>query len=169
VTKTLPTTDLQISTLIDEFLDETVKKTARGNLVFSLDATASREPTWDMATHLQSQMFNEVTAIGSLDIQVVYFRGRRSRSIGRDGLSRAGSDHRRCLSALRPRQRQATGKVAQGSCRVCNRWCGSTRAAGLGGRKASARSDQITQHQTRRGSRTTCRCLKRRADKEGER
>ena len=63
--------------LVDKFLASVFKKpdVARGNLVFALDATASREQTWDTASHLQSQMFNEVASIGSLDVQAVYFRG----------------------------------------------------------------------------------------------
>ena len=38
-----------------------LKKTqaTRGRLIFALDATASREPTWDMAAQLQAQMFEE--------------------------------------------------------------------------------------------------------------
>jgi hypothetical protein len=44
----------------------------RGHLIFALDATASRQPTWDLAMHLQSQMFEEVS---NLDIQLVYYRG----------------------------------------------------------------------------------------------
>ena len=47
----------------------------RGNLIFALDATASRERTWDTAAQLQVQMFAEVAVIGSLDLQLVYFRG----------------------------------------------------------------------------------------------
>jgi hypothetical protein len=47
----------------------------RGRLVFALDATMSRQPTWDMACHLQADMFREAAAIGSLDIKLVYYRG----------------------------------------------------------------------------------------------
>jgi hypothetical protein len=47
----------------------------RGRLIFAIDATASRQPTWDMAAQLQAEMFNAVAAIGSLDVQLVYFRG----------------------------------------------------------------------------------------------
>ena len=34
-------------------------KTARGRgrLIFAMDATASREPTWDRACHIQAEMF----------------------------------------------------------------------------------------------------------------
>ena len=45
----------------------------RGRLIFALDATASRQPTWDMAMHLQSEMFEEVSS--NLDVQLVYYRG----------------------------------------------------------------------------------------------
>src|ERR1700694_2045007 len=48
---------------------------ARGRLVFALDATMSRQPTWDMACALQADMFREASAVGSLDIRLVYYRG----------------------------------------------------------------------------------------------
>jgi len=47
----------------------------RGRLVFALDATMSRQPTWDSACALQADMFREAAAVGGLDIQLVYFRG----------------------------------------------------------------------------------------------
>jgi hypothetical protein len=47
----------------------------RGRLIFALDATASREPTWDRACQVQSQMFLETAALGGLDVQLVYYRG----------------------------------------------------------------------------------------------
>ena len=49
--------------------------TGRGRLVFAMDATMSREPTWDMALALQADMFGAVKRIGGLDVQLVYFRG----------------------------------------------------------------------------------------------
>mgnify|MGYP001040060230 FL=1 len=48
---------------------------ARARLVFALDATMSRQPTWDMACDLQADMFSEAAAIGNLDIRLVYYRG----------------------------------------------------------------------------------------------
>jgi hypothetical protein len=48
---------------------------ARGRLVFALDATMSRQPTWDMACTLQADMFREAGSLGSLDIRLVYYRG----------------------------------------------------------------------------------------------
>ncbi len=47
----------------------------KGRLVFALDATLSRQPTWDMACALQADMFREAAALGSLDIRLVYYRG----------------------------------------------------------------------------------------------
>ncbi len=47
----------------------------RGRLVFALDATMSRQPTWDSACRLQADMFREAAGIGGLDVQLVYYRG----------------------------------------------------------------------------------------------
>ncbi|MFX6027966.1 hypothetical protein ABTE84_21695, partial [Acinetobacter baumannii] len=47
----------------------------RGRLIFALDATMSRQPMWDMACGIQGQMFTEAAKVGSLDIQLVFFRG----------------------------------------------------------------------------------------------
>jgi hypothetical protein len=46
----------------------------RGRLIFAMDATMSRQPTWDMALKLQADMFLAVKAIGGLDVQLIYFR-----------------------------------------------------------------------------------------------
>ena len=44
-------------------------------LIFALDATASREATWDMAMQLQAQMFEEATKVSGLDVSLLYYRG----------------------------------------------------------------------------------------------
>ncbi|MEQ8370959.1 MAG: VWA domain-containing protein [Alphaproteobacteria bacterium] len=49
----------------------------RGRLIFALDATASRQPTWDSACHIQAEMFEATAALGGLDVQLVYYRGFR--------------------------------------------------------------------------------------------
>jgi hypothetical protein len=49
--------------------------TGRGRLVFAMDATMSRQPTWDLALKLQADMFSAVKEVGGLDVQLVYFRG----------------------------------------------------------------------------------------------
>ncbi len=48
---------------------------ARGRIIFAMDATMSRQPTWDMAMSLQSEMFKAIKSAGGLDVQLVYFRG----------------------------------------------------------------------------------------------
>lgn len=66
---------------IDDFLAQvknlppSVTSAKRGRLIFALDATMSRQPTWDSACHLQAEMFKEAGAIGGLDVQLVYYRG----------------------------------------------------------------------------------------------
>ena len=47
----------------------------RGRLIFAMDATASRGPTWDRACQIQAQMFKETAALGGLEIQLCYYRG----------------------------------------------------------------------------------------------
>jgi hypothetical protein len=46
-----------------------------GRLIFAMDATASREPTWDQACHIQAEMFAETAALGGLEVQLCYYRG----------------------------------------------------------------------------------------------
>src|SRR2546429_8549688 len=66
---------------IDAFLSRvkelapTTQSGRRGRLIFALDATMSRQPTWDTACRLQADMFREAAAIGGLDVQLVYYRG----------------------------------------------------------------------------------------------
>lgn len=48
----------------------------RARLIFAIDATASRQPTWNMASALTNQMFAAV-ASDKLETQLVYFRGDR--------------------------------------------------------------------------------------------
>lgn len=66
---------------IDEFLQKVatapVVKAAgeRGRLIFGMDATASRQPSWDRASHIQAEMFKETAALGGLEIQLAYYRG----------------------------------------------------------------------------------------------
>jgi hypothetical protein len=67
--------------MIDSFLSQatrlspTTEGAPRPRLVFALDATMSRQPTWDLACRLQGEMFATADAIGGLSVQLVYFRG----------------------------------------------------------------------------------------------
>ncbi|MBA5777981.1 VWA domain-containing protein [Stappia sp. F7233] len=51
------------------------KTTGLGRLVIGLDATMSRQPTWDRACQLQAEMFEAAGRVGQLAMQLVYFRG----------------------------------------------------------------------------------------------
>lgn len=50
---------------------------ARGRLIFAMDATASREPTWDQAARIQSAMFSDTQALGGIEVQLCFYRGFR--------------------------------------------------------------------------------------------
>ncbi|MEM7191921.1 MAG: VWA domain-containing protein [Pseudomonadota bacterium] len=64
---------------VDAFLNKVQSlgpaKSGSGRLIFAMDATMSRQPTWDMALSLQSEMFDAVKEVGGLDVQLIYFRG----------------------------------------------------------------------------------------------
>ncbi|HXC56234.1 MAG TPA: hypothetical protein VNU97_13125 [Rhizomicrobium sp.] len=64
---------------IDAFLGRAAKlptlAQAKGRLIFAIDATMSRQPTWNRATEIQSDMFQVAQGIGGLAVQLVYFRG----------------------------------------------------------------------------------------------
>lgn len=66
---------------VDAFLKKVAQTPAvrtsgkKGKLIFAMDATASREATWDQACQLQAEMFSETAALGGLDIQLCYYRG----------------------------------------------------------------------------------------------
>jgi hypothetical protein len=67
----------------------------RGRLIFALDATMSRQPTWDTACSLQADMFREAASVGGLDIQLVYFRG-----LGECGASQWVADSKRLAELM---------------------------------------------------------------------
>ncbi|HEX2593053.1 MAG TPA: hypothetical protein VHL34_16250 [Rhizomicrobium sp.] len=68
------------SSAIDAFLKTAAKVPAlsqvKGRLIFAIDATMSRQPTWDQAAEIQTEMFDVAQSIGGLAVQLVYFRGR---------------------------------------------------------------------------------------------
>ncbi len=89
------------ATQVDAFLRKlaTVPAAAasgRGRLIFAMDATASREATWQEAMHIQEQMFVETAGLGGLDVQLVYYRG-----LGECRASRWLSDTGGLLAAMR--------------------------------------------------------------------
>lgn len=62
---------------VAEFLDKPRAEGAAnaGRLIFALDATASRELSWDVACGLTHQMFDATAGIGGLLTQLVFYRG----------------------------------------------------------------------------------------------
>ncbi len=79
--KKLPTEGRSDSADVDAFLRRVaatpapVKHGETGRLIFAMDATASREPTWDGACQIQGEMFDATASLGGLSVQLVYYRG----------------------------------------------------------------------------------------------
>ena len=74
----LPTTESDIASFLAKVealpkLPQTAGK--RGRLIFALDATQSRQPTWDQAAQIQAEMFEATAKLGGLDIQLVHYGG----------------------------------------------------------------------------------------------
>ena len=44
-------------------------------IILALDATASREPTWDLACSLHAELFEVARDAGNITVQLVYYRG----------------------------------------------------------------------------------------------
>ena len=64
---------------IDSFLKKSRNLTEfqrrQPRLLFAIDATASRQPTWDHACQQQQAMFRAASRIASLRVQLCYYRG----------------------------------------------------------------------------------------------
>ncbi len=80
--KHLPAPDQAPGNAVDRFLADLAAAPAakrgagqRGRLIFAMDATASREPSWDTAMQIQAEMFSETKALGGLEVQLAYYRG----------------------------------------------------------------------------------------------
>lgn len=58
-----------------ERLPSTSGRPGRGRLLFGMDATASREPTWDHACSIQGEMFVAADTLGGLDVRLAFYRG----------------------------------------------------------------------------------------------
>lgn len=72
--------DAPVGSDVDAFLARVRQMPApaasgRGRLVLAMDATMSRQHSWDMALSIQGDMFAEAGRAGGLDVQLVYFRG----------------------------------------------------------------------------------------------
>jgi len=92
---------------VDAFLRDLGKAPAvrpgggRGRLIFALDATASREPSWDRASRIQGEMFEATAGLGGLDVKLMFYRGFNECKASR-WFAKAGDLHRamRAVSCL---------------------------------------------------------------------
>ena len=79
--KSLPAESGNPESEIDRFLGKVAATPppltgqGKGRLLFAMDATASREPSWDHACHIQGEMFEATAALGGLSVQLAYYRG----------------------------------------------------------------------------------------------
>jgi len=93
---------------VDAFLAEVDRHPpARGCLLFGLDATASRQATWDQAAHLTARMFDAADEAGGLALRLCFFRGFRE--------FRAGPWHREAAPLQRA---MATVRCAAGHTQI---------------------------------------------------
>lgn len=69
------TSGADVAAFLQKAQEITTPPGQKGRLVFALDATMSRQPTWDQACHIQAEMFQEAGKIAGLEIKLVYFRG----------------------------------------------------------------------------------------------
>jgi hypothetical protein len=83
---------------IASFLEKA--QATRGRLIFGLDATASRQPTWDAAVELQASMFAETAKLGGLEVQLVFFRGSECRASDWTSNANALADRMRTISCV---------------------------------------------------------------------
>ena len=71
-----PSSNAEVAAFLRKVVATPVRSTGEhGRLIFAMDATASREPTWYRACEIQEQMFIETANLGGLDIQLCYYRG----------------------------------------------------------------------------------------------
>jgi len=72
--------DRQVSAFLDQVKRLPAVRPAagqRGRLLFVMDATQSRQPSWDMACRLQADLFGSTRELGGLSLRLAYFRGDR--------------------------------------------------------------------------------------------
>ena len=103
---------------------------ARGRLIFALDATMSRQPTWDLACQLQAAMFDAAAKAGGLEVQLVYFRGhgeaRASGLVSDAGGAEAADDRHRLPRRPHPdRPRARPRRARRRRRRRSRRWSSS--------------------------------------------
>jgi hypothetical protein len=113
-----PTQNPATSGDVDRFLAEIAARPrpapsgAGGRLLFAMDATASRQPTWDLAAQLQGEMFSAAAAVGGFATQVCFYRG-FSEFRASPWLTHPGPVHRLMASVVCRAGRTQIAKVLQ--------------------------------------------------------
>ena len=69
-----PSIKTSVNTFLRKAQDQAMTNTTSARLIFAMDATASREPTWDLATSLHAELYSIASAT-RLDVQLIYYRG----------------------------------------------------------------------------------------------
>lgn len=72
--KLMRSSDSELAAFLDK-VRSLPAATGQGRLIFAMDATASRQPTWDQACHLQGEMFQAASRVGGLSVQLAWYRG----------------------------------------------------------------------------------------------
>ncbi|WP_432698558.1 VWA domain-containing protein [Marinobacterium sp. YM272] len=67
----------EIDTFLNQARELATTSAGAARLMFAMDATASRSPTWDHACQLHNEMFLATGDSGKLQIQLCYYRGYR--------------------------------------------------------------------------------------------
>jgi len=93
-----------VTTTTDAFVQEVSRLPARrsgtrGRLLFAMDATASRESTWDHACSIQGEMFVAAEGLGGLDVRLAFYRGFDEFKVSR--WTSDGRELARLMSAVR--------------------------------------------------------------------
>ena len=72
--KKLPTSKSSVGEFLEAAKRFPVPRDSQTRLIFAMDATQSREPTWDLATSLHAELFTTARQ-EDLAVQLVYYRG----------------------------------------------------------------------------------------------
>lgn len=110
------------TTQVDAFLDNLARTDPQGGrdgvegrLVFAMDATASREASWDQASRIQGEMFEATRNLGALGVQLAFFRGFGEFKVSR-WLSDANEIRRLMMSVSCRAGSTQVGKVLKHGC-----------------------------------------------------
>ena len=70
-----PSSDAEVRSFLARVREGRMQQASPGRLLFAMDATASREATWDRASRIQAEMFEEAARTGGLQVQLAWYWG----------------------------------------------------------------------------------------------